>query len=243
MKSKYPNVVIDAGNSRVKVAYFQEDELLDVKAFGNDELPLLKQYLLASKFDKAIVSSVRSPKDTQWLLQMMNKAILFQQISHYPITVNYLSPQTLGADRLANAIAAAILSDDNVLIIDVGTCLKFDFLSKQKSYEGGSISPGLHMRYKALNHFTGNLPLLSDTNSVELIGKTTLTCMQSGVLNGMQAEITQFIHRYEQDFQDLTIFVTGGDASYFDFPTKKRIFAHENLTLVGLNHTLRVHAQ
>jgi type III pantothenate kinase len=234
--------IIDAGNTRVKTAYFQGDTLIDVRVFTNDQLNELKQFLLSVKCDKALISSVRSKKDTNWLLQFIPSAIVFQQINKFPITLNYETPSTLGADRLANCIAAFSQVKDNALVIDLGTCVKFDFVDKNGVYQGGSIAPGLEMRFKAMHQFTGNLPLITVYEEVDLISKSTITCMLSGVMNGMKAEIQGMLDEYEKNVHDLTVFVTGGDAKYFDFHSKKPIFALENLTLVGLYNTLKAYA-
>jgi type III pantothenate kinase len=242
MEKKKTYFIIDAGNTRIKTAYFQDDTLTDLRVFSNDELNQLKQFLLCVKCDKALISSVRSKKDTNWLQQFIPAAVLFQQIKEYPIGISYETPQTLGADRLANCIAAFSLVQANALVVDLGTCIKFDFVDLNGVYQGGSIAPGLEMRFKAMHHFTGNLPLISKYEPVDLISKSTQTCLQSGVMNGMRAEIQGLIEEYEKNVHDLTVFVTGGDSRYFDFHSKKPIFALENLTLVGLYNTLKAYA-
>ena len=118
--------------------------------------------------------------------------------------------------------------------IDIGTCIKFDFVDENGNYKGGSISPGIDLRYKTLNDYTGNLPLVNDKSKTELVGNSTINSIKSGVLNGIQAELNHFIYLYSKEYQDLTFFVTGGDAVYFDFPLKNNTFVDENLTLKGL---------
>lgn len=242
MEKKETYFIIDAGNTRIKTAYFQEDILIDLRVFSNDQLNQLKQFLLSVKCDKALISSVRSQKDTHWLQQFIPAAVLFQHIKEYPIGINYETPQTLGADRLANCIAAFLHVQSNALVVDLGTCIKFDFVDEHGVYQGGSIAPGLEMRFKAMHHFTGNLPLITEYVNVDLVSKSTNTCLQSGVMNGMRAEIQGLIDEYAENVHDLTVFVTGGDARYFDFHSKKPIFALENLTLVGLYNTLKAYA-
>lgn len=235
-------LVVDAGNTRIKVAVYNNEELAEIHLFSSDELQKLKSFLLDNRFHEAILSSVRSKKETQWLLQLMQGAKLFKNISPLPVQVNYETPETLGADRLANAIAAYVKSQSNCLVIDVGTCIKFDLVDAKGVYQGGSISPGIRLRYQAMHEFTAGLPLINIIDPAKLIGKSTVECMHSGVMRGIQSEITQFIQEYKTIYQDLKIFVTGGDAQYFDFGAKNNIFVDENLTLTGLFITIQAHA-
>ena len=118
--------------------------------------------------------------------------------------------------------------------IDIGTCIKFDLISKNDGYLGGSIAPGINLRYRSLNDYTGKLPLLFNKSATQLVGNDTNSSIQSGVLNGMNAEINGLIKMYTEQYSDLTFFMTGGDARYFDLDSKNDIFADENLTLIGL---------
>lgn len=235
-------LVVDAGNTRIKVAVYHNDALSEIQYFSNGELEKLKAYLFHNRFHKAILSSVRSQKETKWLLQLMQGAQLFRSSMRLPVQLDYETPETLGADRLANAIAAYTKSKSNCLAIDIGTCVKFDFTDRDGVYHGGSISPGIQLRYKAMNDYTAALPLINNTDPAKLIGKSTVDCMHSGVMAGIQAEISQFIREYEAVYQDLKIFVTGGDAQHFDFGSKNNIFVDENLTLTGLFITIQAHA-
>ncbi len=235
-------MVVDAGNTRIKVAVYNNAELAEIHLFSNDELQQLKAFLFDNRFHKAILSSVRSAKETKWMLQLMQGAKLFKTTEELPVRLDYETPETLGADRLANAIAAYAKSQSNCLVIDIGTCIKFDFVDSEGTYRGGSISPGIQLRYKAMNDYTAALPLINNTDAAKLIGKSTVDCMHSGVMGGIQAELNQFIREYEAVYQDLKIFVTGGDAQHFDFGAKNNIFVDENLTLTGLFITIQAHA-
>jgi type III pantothenate kinase len=130
----------------------------------------------------------------------------------------------------------------NCLSVDIGTCIKFDFITADTAYIGGSIAPGIRLRYQSLNEYTSNLPLLNETTAVSLIGQHTQNSMISGVLNGIRAEITGMIARYEQEYGPIDIYMTGGDAIYFDIPQKNNIFAVENLTLEGAVEIYKLNA-
>ncbi|WP_300666077.1 type III pantothenate kinase [Fluviicola sp.] len=242
MEQEIKSVVVDAGNTRIKVGLFQNNDLQEVHAFSNNELDKLKSYLLKHKNYLGIISSVRSDKNTKWIKGLLPNAILFNHQLDVPLVNHYESPQTLGVDRLANAIAVANISDKNALIIDVGTCIKYDFVRYPKMYEGGSISPGIELRYKAMHEFTGKLPLIEDRIQGPFIGKNTLDAMRSGVMNGMHLEMVGFIEEYRRLYPELTIFLTGGDSQHFELGNKYGIFADENLTLKGLLIAL-LHAQ
>lgn len=232
-------LVVDAGNTRIKTGLFHQDKLVEVHSFTTLQWNELKAYLLHKHHDFSLLSSVRSKKDTLWLLQLLRNPKQFKQLNTLPVKIEYETPETLGADRLANAMGARALSSNTNLIIDLGTCIKFDLVDASGTYLGGSISPGLKMRYQALNHFTAGLPLIEDYTIAELIGTSTHESIHTGVMLGIECEIEALIKRYQTRFQDLTIFVTGGDAVYFDFPTKNGIFVNENLTLIGLYNALQ----
>lgn len=227
-------LVIDAGNTRVKVAEFHFTDLKEVHSFANDQLAELKAHLLRFEKIPAIIASVRSEKNTLWLKRLVPHAVLFTSTFPLPIGMAYQTPQTLGVDRLANALAAARFSEGNALVIDIGTCVKYDFVDASNTYHGGAISPGIELRYRSMHTFTGKLPLIEDRLNAPIIGKDTLEAMRSGVMNGMNREIEGFIREYRRMYPELTIFITGGDSQYFELEVKNGIFADENLTLKGL---------
>lgn len=236
-------LIVDAGNTRTKIARYKNDELIDVTYFSSEERLKMTIYLSRTEVhDLCIFSSVLNPEETLEIKKFLEPVLLFSE-AKIPLNNAYETPKTLGADRLANAVAATVKAQGNRLVIDVGTCIKFDFVDSENTYHGGSISPGIHLRYKALHEFTGNLPLLSGQTKNEFIGKSTDACMQSGVLNGIQEEINGFIRYYESKYEGLTIFVTGGDHINFDYSTKNGIFADENLTIFGLLQILKANVQ
>ncbi len=231
-------IVVDAGNTRIKVGVFKGDRLQEVLYFGSEDWNTLKSFLLDHRYENVIVSSVRSEKETKWLLQLLNNPIRFNTSLELPLTNTYTTPETLGPDRLANVVAAAKLAKGAALIVDVGTCIKFDIVDNHKTYLGGSISPGITLRYKSLNEFTGSLPLVDDNSKAQWFGDSTHTCIHAGVMQGIQGEINYFLDFYSKKYPDLTIFVTGGDSHCFDFQIKNNIFVEQNLTLYGLFYSI-----
>lgn len=228
-------LTIDAGNTSIKIGVFENGALKSVSRYESKQLSDIIELINTEQPTAIAISSVISQEFISSLKEYVKNIFEINQSVQLPIELNYETPQTLGIDRLCNAVAISNLNPNkNSVSIDIGTCVKFDFVDENSNYQGGSISPGIDLRYKALNDYTANLPLLTDKAQIQLIGKSTKGSIQSGVMNGIKAEIDQLIHNYENEFGSLTFFVTGGDAQYFDFGGKNNIFVDENLTLKGL---------
>nr|MCU0355429.1 type III pantothenate kinase [Cytophagales bacterium] len=166
-----------------------------------------------------------------------------------PFANRYQTPRTLGTDRLAGVAGAqALFPGQSCLVVDAGTCLKFEWLENGSDYWGGSISPGLRMRFQAMHQFTSRLPLLEPAADVPLTGGSTAEAMQSGVLHGMTAEIEGIVAQYRIHHPDFRVLLTGGDAPFFEkrlFETRLKtpIFAVSELVATGLNHILNFNLQ
>lgn len=226
--------IIDAGNSSIKIARFKSHQLQEVQRFPSNNLEKIKDFISLNKGQYAL-SSVLSKKKTNAIISTDPAIILLETDANIDMIINYGTTNTLGMDRLCNAIYAfKRMKTDYAVALDIGTCIKLDIVHKTDGYLGGSISPGIDLRYKALNDYTGKLPLLSNKSRTEYVGTSTNLSIQSGVMNGINAEINEMIEQYRQRFSSLTFFVTGGDAQNFDILPKNDIFADENLTLIGL---------
>ena len=243
-QSKADYVVVDAGNTRTKVAVFRNDEITNIYAIENESKSKLFDVLKSLKSKQSILSGVVNTTFFNQIKACLEPSITLSYSSPLPISINtYRTIESLGVDRIANVVAAHSLSNHNhALVIDVGTCLKFDFITGEGEYQGGSIAPGIKMRLKALNHFTGKLPLIQNIRKVELIGQSTEESILSGVINGLFSEIKGFINEYKRKYPELTIFLTGGDLKRFDKGLKNTIFVNKNLTLVGLYLILKHNA-
>ncbi|WP_310992725.1 type III pantothenate kinase [Aequorivita marina] len=236
------NLVIDVGNTLVKLGVFDLEVLKHKTAcVKEDFLPTLNNVSKAYPLiENTIVSSVSNLTEHQLLqLQKQYSVLKLTHQTKLPFINKYATPQTLGIDRIALVSAAAKqYANTNVLIIDAGTCITYDFLSLENEYFGGAISPGISMRYKALNTFTEKLPILSATVPTEIIGNTTDTAIHSGVVHGILHEIDGFIADYKKEKGTLTVILTGGDAHFLRDSIKNDIFANSNFLLEGLNHIL-----
>lgn len=231
------NLVVDYGNSSAKVAIFNEHELKEKHTFAHADD--LKNFLSTSLAENFIISSVTEDAETvsQWSTAK-NRFILSHKLP-LPVEILYATPQTLGVDRLAGCCGALkLFPDKNTLVIDAGTCITYDFTDSSKQYYGGSISPGLKMRFQAVHTFTARLPLVNPAENPALIGSSTETAIQSGIVNGTLAEIDGIISRYSQKYPDLQVILCGGDGPFFENKLKASIFASPDLVLIGLNSVL-----
>ena len=235
------NLVIDVGNTRVKLAVFEVDRLIN--SFISDEenfLQEIKKITQNYSIDYSILSSVREfSEKNKKRIKKISSVLELSSETNVPFKNLYKTPKTLGKDRIALVSAASKnFPNKNVLIIDAGTCITFDFLNSENEYLGGAISPGIQMRYKALHHFTSKLPLVALDFSDDFIGKTTDENINSGVLNGVIQEINGVIYQYQNKYEDLTVVLTGGDAIFLSKQLKSSIFANQNFLLEGLNEIL-----
>lgn len=231
--------LVDAGNTQVKIAYAQNGIIQWVKRFNHDTLSLSD---LDSNIPVAF-SSVIGVEIKNDLQHHFKATFEIQNGMPLPFAMCYESPQTLGMDRLCNAAALSqIESGKPRLAIDLGTCIKFDFLDAEQKYLGGSISPGLQMRAKALAHFTAKLPELPIVPSQQFIGTNSQHSIEIGTFLGWHKEIEGFISAYQNQYPNIYIALTGGDALHFDMGQKSGIFVHENLTLEGILSLYLTHA-
>ena len=236
------NLVIDVGNTLVKLAVFDSGVLKHKKTcVKTDFLSTLAEFFENFPSIKdCIVSSVANLSEHQHSkLQQYSSVLFLNHETKIPFINSYSTPQTLGIDRIALVSAAAHqYPAKNVLVIDAGTCITYDFLNLNNEYLGGAISAGISLRYKSLHTFTDKLPLLEANNPKLLIGNSTSASIHSGVVNGVLYEIDGFIEAYKKNYENLTVILTGGDAHFLRETIKNDIFANSNFLLEGLNHIL-----
>ena len=235
------NLVIDIGNTQIKAAVFDHVSLVHKDNFKAAKIMSRLQELTSMyPIDKVIVSHV-AKIDLEELdeLKSLSKVLILNQDTKLPFKNNYLTPKTLGVDRMA-LVAGAVsqFPKKNVLVIDAGSCITYDFVNDNAEYYGGSISPGIEMRYKAVHHFTANLPLLDKKNEIPEIGNSTANAIHQGILNGVIQEIDGVIQQYKDKNQKLTVVLTGGDTIFLAKNIKSSIFAIPNFLLEGLNSIL-----
>ena len=231
-------LVLDVGNSYFKCAVYEHNKLVKQNHFPEKEavLELENIFSFFFKINKTVLSQVAELRfEVKNCIEKHSELVLISHETHLPYLNKYTTPITLGVDRMVLAAGAAIkYPNKNVLVIDAGTCVTFDFISAQNEYLGGAISPGLQMRYKALHHFTDKLPLLELQSADNLIGNSTDAAIHSGVINGMIGEIEHAIAQYLLKYSQLTIILTGGDTNFLAKRLKSTIFADANFLLESL---------
>ncbi|WP_179343702.1 type III pantothenate kinase [Winogradskyella ursingii] len=241
------NLIVDVGNTFVKFAIFKDGKLLDKIAFELIEFKnRFKSYHKKyPDLTHCIISSVgRLSKQHVKLVKEKLEILELDTATKLPFKNSYKTPKTLGVDRIA-LVSASVqqYNDRNVLIIDAGTCITYDFITKENEYLGGAISPGIRLRYRTLNNLTANLPLLETHQPKSIIGNTTETSIHSGVVTGAIKEIDGVIDEYLKKYPDLTVILTGGDAKFLSNQLKNSIFANSNFLLEGLNFILEYNSK
>lgn len=232
-------LTVDIGNTKIKIAVYEQDTIIDKEITDTfDVLKIIEKKLKKyKKIASSVVSSVSNcPNDVLELLKNKTNLLIISHETKFPFKNNYETPLTLGLDRKV-LVSGAVLKfpKQNCLIIDAGSCITYDFVDSDLNYFGGAISPGIQMRYKALNNFTVKLPLLEVEHPIQITGNSTNQSIHSGVVNGILFEIDGFINSYLRENEYLTIILTGGDAEFLAKRLKSTIFANSNFLLESLN--------
>jgi type III pantothenate kinase len=231
-------LVLDAGNSRIKIGHFVGAELQQVWAVGLGEW----QGLSLPRVNRAVLCSVSVPEAAleQWLKDVgVGNVQVFDSRVPLPFETDYRQAVTLGSDRKMLVMGAnRLFPGRNCLIVSLGSCITYDLVDACGKHLGGDISPGLHMRWEAMHHFTARLPKVSVPDAWMAYGTDTESALQSGALQGVLAELKGRIAQMELILNDLTIILCGGDAHFFEKRIDSRIFAEPNLALYGLHALL-----
>jgi type III pantothenate kinase len=227
---------LDFGNTRCKAAVFTDHELTEVIILSGDEPAEVDKLLAKTNPSFSILSSViRHQPETEECLRAYGPFHKLSHNTHLPFTIPVGKPETIGADRLALCSAAVhMFPGHNHLVIGLGTCITYNFINKKNQFLGGSISPGLEMRFNSMHTQTALLPLVKMDWNFPLVGYDTKTNLLSGVAMGMAKEIDGIITAYEEKFEHLHVMLTGGDTLHFAPLLKKQIFADPNLIFKGL---------
>jgi type III pantothenate kinase len=240
------SLAIDLGNTYAKTGLFSGNDLLETRtrlAFAE-----LIGYAETVRPDGIVVSSTaRTEADFRAdFAAITPHVLLLTPQTPVPLTKRYDTPHTLGADRVAAAVGAGVrFPGKNCVVIDLGTCITADYVDADRVFHGGLISPGLRMRFRAMQAFTQRLPLIEvDPGEPwpDLVGTSTRGAMRSGVLNGLVAELTGLIRQYREQFPDFQVVLCGGDAPVFESRLKESTFAVPELVLVGLHRILQHNA-
>jgi type III pantothenate kinase len=239
------NLVIDLGNTWTKAGLFSDKELVKSFVFDKNSAGELKKIIAETpEIKRSIVSSVIShAKEITNILQNKTLCIDFDSNIRLPFKISYQTPETLGKDRIAAVAGAlAIYPSKPLLVIDAGTCMKYNFVTAGGEFSGGAISPGLDMRFKALNVFTDRLPYVSyEKDFSDVIGTNTAGSILSGVQQGLLFEAEGYIKRFKEKNKEGIVIATGGNLPFLVDGLKNSIFAAPDLILSGLNEILLYH--
>ena len=237
------NLVIDIGNTSVKVYLFDNDQIVS-KNYLNEVY--LIEYVNSLSKDFNIKNIICSSVTNSYKIKLSK---LFEDVEYYelsdkklniPFHNNYKTKNSLGQDRIGLVSAAFFkFPNENSLVVDVGTCITYDFIDSKNIYHGGAISPGIKIRYKSLNKFTSNLPLLKFNSVEKMIGSSTEESIHIGVSNGIIGEINEYINRLEEKYIKLNVIITGGDSTFLLNKIKNAIFADQDFLAIGLNNILK----
>jgi len=235
------NLIIDQGNTFCKLALFDGDEMFQQFKVENKQIDTLKESLRSFTIERAILATV---SDASALIAILDDLqitwVTLGAHSVLPIALRYETPETLGLDRIAAAVGAWKLSPNTCnLIIDIGTAVTYDISTPQEGFLGGNIAPGLDMRLEALHHFTQRLPLTQRRENAHYFARSTTEALQNGAQIGIVAEINHYIDYALHKYGDISVFLTGGDASFFEKKIKNSIFVVPNLLMIGLLEILK----
>lgn len=237
------NLTIDIGNTCTKLVAFDGLVPVEERRMDDGELYKLKEFCEKYHFERGIYSTVVTlPDAMKECLAEIDFPMLRLQSGVTPVPINnrYATPLTLGTDRLAAVVGAHYKSEGHdVLVIDMGTCITYDFITAMGDYLGGNISPGPTIRLKALHQFTDALPLVERKGKVMEMGDSTETAIRSGVMRGVKYEIESYIHDFILKYPALFVYLTGGVHIDLEIPEKKCIFADNFIVPYGLNRILQ----
>lgn len=235
------NLVIDVGNTRTKYAFFDEERLVEVKYQIADLFADIKKWKkTGEEIHLFLAGSGKMDKQNQILLKESVDFFLDNsQWQEYPIKIGYTKPEQLGIDRIANCVGAVSLyPKQNLLVIDSGTCITFNYISVEGVFLGGNISPGVELRFRSLHQYTERLPYVTPAENYGGIGKTTEEAIRNGVMDGILFEVEQTIQNFMTEYAESKIVITGGNSCYLKENLKFEADYCEILGLVGLNKML-----
>lgn len=240
------NLIIEQGNTSTKVAIYDKGRVEASFFYKKFSVDLLVPLFEAYDLQKGIYSTVVDKDEALavFLQERLKYFLFFDEAVKLPVTVAYQTPQTLGKDRIAAVVGASYLQPGkNLLVIDAGTAITYEVIEASGVYRGGNISPEMTTRFLSLHNFTKRLPLVQEEKDIPLVGTTTVSALQAGVVNGIVFEMDGYIEALRKIYPDLLVFLTGGHSFYFETRLKNAIFANINLVLIGLNRILEYNVE
>ncbi|MGE5420208.1 MAG: type III pantothenate kinase [Chloroflexota bacterium] len=239
------NIIADIGNTSTKLALFDGKKKVSVSRVNDLNCADLDKLLTSNRIERGIVSSVKPLPEfvMDLLFSSIPSVHILTHKSKLPFRIEYETPETLGTDRIA-AVAGAYQMHPgrNFLVIDAGTAITFDLL-EGKNYKGGNISPGITMRFRALNHFTGNLPLITEVTEFTFPGRNTSDAITAGVITGVVYEINEYIRTFEEKHPGIKVVISGGDGGTLMQKLNYPAEYLPDIVIDGLNFILEYNAK
>jgi len=235
------NLTIDVGNTRTKLAIFDGDKLVERQYWDDWAIHDLLRFATNHRIKNVILCSVGRRLDEEAERKLGENRFLIQLEANtlLPVKNAYKTPQTLGKDRIAAVVGAfALFPGKNCLVVDAGSCITYDLLTTEGIYLGGNIAPGLRMRLRAMHEFTARLPEVNLHPVQTWIGDSTQSAMNNGALLGVLLEIEGYRQRWEKEWGQLTVILTGGDADFLTQSILAEVVNEPNLVFIGLNKIL-----
>ena len=226
---------LDIGNTRSKLGLFHQDGSIEMVALTNNKDDIVSS-VREHKISDLIVTSVRRDQiEDEILIQDLESFIWLSHVTPMPVTLDYATPETLGRDRIATAVgASALFPGRTSLVVDAGTCITVDLVTLGKIFSGGYIAPGIHLRWKAMHEHTAALPLIEEYPEPRLVGRSTAEAVGIGGAMTTILELEGYISRLTQDYGEINVILTGGDAEYIFSNTRTAIHLRPNLLMEGL---------
>ena len=239
------NLIVDIGNSRIKVAVVDGQQVVESATMDGYDQNMVEHLTRNHPIQRSIVSSTRGTQSevVESVRRLVGHCLPFSAEVAVPIDIQYTTPHTLGRDRLAAAVGARVLyGGGDMLIVDFGSAITADLVSHDGGFEGGVISPGVAMRFRALHEFTASLPLCTPTDNIVDVARSTHEAIEQGVMGGIALEIEGYIARLKEKYDKISVIFLGGDAKHFEKRVKNAIFADKELLFVGLSRILDYNA-
>ena len=239
------NLIVDIGNTSTKLAVYDKGKRIFASRINDLSCEELEKELSGHKIKRAIISSVKelAPFISDLLFTNISDVHVLSHRSKLPFKIEYETPETLGTDRIA-AVAGAYecFQGEDVLVIDAGTAITFDFLLGN-CYKGGNISPGINMRFYALNKFTEKLPLVEKTSVFSFPGKNSTDAILAGVIRGVTFEINEYIRTFKKERKKIKVIITGGDCDFLKEKGSHEAYYMPDIVIDGLNYILEYNAK
>ncbi len=245
------NLVVDIGNTRAKVAVVRGHEVVELRVFDSvaeEAMAWIGEVAKARGIGRAVVCSTRGDgaEVAERVREVVDSVLLFDAQVAVPMDIAYSTPETLGRDRVAAAVGAMAIYGEGyeaLLVVDMGSAMTIDYVTRERGFEGGVISPGVEMRFRALHEFTAKLPLCHPTEEERMVARSTREAIEQGVMEGIKFEVEGNIRKFGQLNGKNCVIFTGGDAKYLANRIKNAIFAECEVVIVGLNIILMHNAK